>query len=120
MDGSCNNLNNPGLGIPQTPYARLLPAKYGDGNYHFKIDNALLINCSNINLTVIGISALPVSETGRDLPLPRILSLILFPDQPLEDPIWNLNAMQWGQIITHDMSLAAGGTQSRMSSLNYI
>lgn len=33
FDGSCNNLNNPGLGIPQTPYGRLLPPKYGDGKF---------------------------------------------------------------------------------------
>lgn len=33
LDGSCNNLQNPGWGIPQTPYGRLLPAKYGDGKF---------------------------------------------------------------------------------------
>lgn len=32
-DGSCNNLGNPVLGTPQTRYARLLPAVYGDSNF---------------------------------------------------------------------------------------
>ncbi|CAH2085472.1 unnamed protein product [Euphydryas editha] len=31
IDGSCNNLLRPTLGTPQTPYARLVPYKYGDG-----------------------------------------------------------------------------------------
>lgn len=30
-DGTCNNLRNPILGTPNTPYNRLLPPKYGDG-----------------------------------------------------------------------------------------
>ncbi|KAJ8926640.1 hypothetical protein NQ314_020974, partial [Rhamnusium bicolor] len=29
-DGTCNNLRNPVLGTPNTPYNRLLPQKYGD------------------------------------------------------------------------------------------
>lgn len=35
-DGSCNNLRNPVLGTPNTPYNRLLPPKYGDGKYTMK------------------------------------------------------------------------------------
>lgn len=31
IDGSCNNLNNPNLGVANTPYGRLLPPKYSDG-----------------------------------------------------------------------------------------
>lgn len=33
IDGSCNNLRIPALGIPQTTFNRLLPAKYGDGKF---------------------------------------------------------------------------------------
>ncbi|XP_026472426.1 peroxidase-like [Ctenocephalides felis] len=29
------------------------------------------------------------------------------------DPLWTLANMQWGQIVTHDMSLLAGSTQSK-------
>lgn len=31
-EGTCNNLRNPVLGSPQTPYTRLLPQNYGDGD----------------------------------------------------------------------------------------
>lgn len=42
-DGSCNNLDHPTWGTPQTRYARLLPQNYGDGKkyvnkYIIKID----------------------------------------------------------------------------------
>jgi peroxidase len=45
------------------------------------------------------------------LPLARVLSATLFPDVNLVDPIWTLIAMQWSQVITHDMSMAAGSRQ---------
>ncbi|CAK1544080.1 unnamed protein product [Leptosia nina] len=89
FDGSCNNLQNPSFGMPQTPYKRLVPFNYADG-----------------------ISKLPVSVTGGELPNAREISITLFPDKPIVDPLWNLNAQQWGQIITHDMSLTAGVAQS--------
>lgn len=89
LDGTCNNLARPAWGAPQTPYGRLIPYNYADG-----------------------VSAWPRSLSGRPLPNPREISLLLFPDRQLVDPIWNLNAQQWGQIITHDMSLTAGIAQS--------
>ncbi|CAH2040571.1 unnamed protein product, partial [Iphiclides podalirius] len=89
IDGSCNNLQRPIWGIPQTPYGRLVQFNYADG-----------------------VSAMPISLTGRQLPNPREISLRLFPDKQLIDPVWNLNAQQWGQIITHDMSLTAGVAQT--------
>ncbi|XP_026318636.1 peroxidase-like isoform X2 [Hyposmocoma kahamanoa] len=89
IDGSCNNLIRPKWGLPQTPYGRLVRYNYADGVY-----------------------AWPRSTSGRPLPNPRAISLRLFPDKQLVDPIWNLNAQQWGQIITHDMSLTAGVAQS--------
>ncbi|XP_068625536.1 peroxidase [Battus philenor] len=94
IDGSCNNIQKPIWGMPQTPYGRLVQYNYGDG-----------------------VSALPVSQTGRQLPNPREISLRLFPDKQLIDPIWNLNAQQWGQIITHDMSLTAGVAQTHKDLL---
>ncbi|XP_049871288.1 peroxidase isoform X2 [Pectinophora gossypiella] len=89
IDGSCNNLVRPAWGVAQAPYGRLLPFNYADGVY-----------------------AWPRAKSGRPLPNPREISLRLFPDRQLVDPIWNLNAQQWGQIITHDMSLTAGVAQS--------
>ncbi|XP_038220492.1 peroxidase-like isoform X1 [Zerene cesonia] len=94
IDGTCNNLQNPSLGAPQTPYNRLLPFNYGDG-----------------------ISQFPRAVGGGVLPNPRDISLAAFPDKPLVDPLWNLNAQQWGQIITHDMSLTAGVAQSHRDPL---
>ncbi|KAF7273355.1 hypothetical protein GWI33_013942 [Rhynchophorus ferrugineus] len=89
-DGSCNNLQNPGVGTPQTRYNRLLPQKYGDG-----------------------ISTPTLAKSGNDLPSARTVSINIYPDIPIEDPIWNLNAMQYGQIITHDMSMIVGSTQTQ-------
>ncbi|XP_030749418.1 peroxidase isoform X2 [Sitophilus oryzae] len=92
-DGSCNNLQNPGLGTPQTRYNRLLPAKYGDG-----------------------VSTPTLAKSGNALPSARLVSINIYPDVPVEDPIWNLNAMQYGQIITHDMSMIVGSTQTQPHS----
>ncbi|KAK9723435.1 hypothetical protein QE152_g19233 [Popillia japonica] len=90
LDGSCNNLRNPGLGIPQTRFNRLLPAKYGDG-----------------------ISTPTTATDGSNLPTARVLSLLIYPDVPVQDPKFTLAAMQYGQIITHDMSMIAGSTQAQ-------
>lgn len=50
--------------------------------------------------------------SGKPLPSARLVSLVTYPDVPIQDPIWTLVAMQYGQIITHDMSLIAGATQT--------
>lgn len=89
-DGSCNNLRNPVWGTPNTPYNRLLTQNYGDG-----------------------IITPPKARSGNDLPLSRLVSLALYPDIPVEDPKWTLNTMQYGQIITHDMSMILGSTQAQ-------
>ncbi|KAK4882080.1 hypothetical protein RN001_005399 [Aquatica leii] len=83
-DGSCNNLKNPTWGASQTPYGRLLPPKYGDG-----------------------ISSAALAKSGNELPWPRSISLLLYPEVKIEDPKFTLAAMQFGQIIAHDMSLIA-------------
>lgn len=31
INGSCNNLNNPGWGTANSTYGRIIPSKYGDG-----------------------------------------------------------------------------------------
>lgn len=90
IDGSCNNLRNPTWGMPNSRYNRLLPARYSDG-----------------------IHIPPTSVTGKKLPGARLTSIVLFPDVPIDDPVWTLISMQWGQIITHDMSMAMGTTQTK-------
>ncbi|XP_076625246.1 peroxidase [Colletes latitarsis] len=89
-DGSCNNLQNPTWGMANTRYGRLLPANYGDG-----------------------IRSPTSSVTGAELPLSRMVSYVMFPSVDIDDRIWTLAAMQWGQIITHDMALIDGTTQSK-------
>ncbi|CAL7938615.1 unnamed protein product [Xylocopa violacea] len=89
-DGSCNNQLNPTWGMSNTRYGRLLSSNYGDG-----------------------IRSPTVSITGENLPSARLLSYTLFPDVNIKDPKWTLAAMQWGQIMAHDMGLVAGSTQSK-------
>ncbi|XP_037943287.1 peroxidase-like, partial [Teleopsis dalmanni] len=90
LDGSCNHLENPQLGIANSRYGRLLSPKYADG-----------------------ISAPTSSITGDELPSARLVSLVIFGELDVPDPKYTLVNMQWGQIMTHDMSMQAGGTQSK-------
>ena len=62
----------------------------------------------------------PVSVTGAELPLAREVSYALFPHAVVPDKKWTLAAMQYGQIITHDMAMIDGTTQSsKLSVLLY-
>lgn len=90
FDGSCNNLQNPSLGMANNRYGRLLSAKYGDG-----------------------VQSPTTASNGEELPNARLVSLIVFGEEDVPDPEFTLINMQFGQIITHDMSMQAGGTQSK-------
>ncbi|XP_014475655.1 PREDICTED: peroxidase-like [Dinoponera quadriceps] len=92
-DGSCNNLGNPTWGLANTRYGRLVRPRYSDG-----------------------IRAPPKSVTGANLPLARTVSYTMFPNLNIDDRIWTLVAMQYGQVITHDMGLIDGTTQSTSHS----
>lgn len=70
-------------------YSRLLSPRYGDGY-----------------------SSPTISITGLDLPSSRLVSLVAFGEADVPDPQFTLVNMQWGQIMTHDMSMLAGSTQS--------
>lgn len=63
-----------------------------------------------------GFESPTLSVTGEELPSARLVSLIVFGDEDVPDPQFTLANMQWGQIITHDMSLLAGSTQSSRKS----
>lgn len=54
-----------------------------------------------------------MSVSGRPLPSARLISLHIYPDIPVSDPQFTINIMSYGQIITHDMSMIAGSTQTR-------
>lgn len=62
---------------------------------------------------ILGVSTPPTAKSGNPLPGARTVSLVIYPDVQIEDPKWTLAAMQYGQIITHDMSMIAGSTQAR-------
>lgn len=94
--GSGEHEVSPGQNVPSRPseqlflrYSRLLSPKYGDGY-----------------------SSPTVSVTGQDLPNSRLVSLVAFGENDVADPQFTLANMQWGQIVTHDMSMLAGSTQS--------
>jgi len=59
-----------------------------------------------------GIHAPPTSVSGEPLPGSRLISIVMFPDVPIPDPVWTLITMTWGQIVTHDMSMSMGTTQA--------
>ncbi|CAD7077890.1 unnamed protein product [Hermetia illucens] len=82
MDGSCNNPRYPTLGMAGTTYNRLLPAKYSDGK-----------------------SSIRLSKSGKPLPSPRLLSYKVFGREVVSDPKRTLLTMQWGQLVTHDITL---------------
>ncbi|XP_075148050.1 peroxidase [Haematobia irritans] len=90
LDGSCNHMDRTQLGMANTRYARLLPPRYGDG-----------------------VSSPTESVTGQELPSARLVSTMVFGEMDAPDPQFTLMNMQWGQMVTHDMSMQAGGTQSK-------
>lgn len=94
LDGSCNNFKNPLWGAANNRYGRLLTPRYGDG-----------------------ISTPTLSVTGQQLPNARLVSLIIFGENDVPDREFTIANMQWGQVITHDMSLGAGATQSRKHAI---
>ncbi|CAK1579402.1 unnamed protein product [Parnassius mnemosyne] len=83
FDGTCNNLENPSWGAAIEPFAELVNNNYADGVHQF-----------------------PETSENEQLPNPRAISLLVFPSKNITDFKWNLNTMQWGQIIAHDMSLS--------------
>lgn len=86
--GVCNSVLNLFYSFIRR-YSRLISPKYGDGY-----------------------SAPSISVTGQELPNSRLVSLVAFGEDDVADPQFTLVNMQWGQIVTHDMSMLAGSTQS--------
>ena len=86
-DGTCNNLDNPVFGSAGSQFRRLVPNAYGD--------------C---------ISTLRLAKNGDELPNARDVSRIVHgsnadrtnPDSPVLSHL----AMNWGQFMDHDITLA--------------
>lgn len=52
-----------------------------------------------------GISAPRISVTGRDLPLSRVVSRTIHPDDGFHDHAGTVMVIAWGQFMDHDFTL---------------
>ncbi|XP_054003240.1 uncharacterized protein LOC128889548 isoform X1 [Hylaeus anthracinus] len=81
-DGLCTNLRNPTWGATLSPFQRLLTPRFSDG-----------------------LSAPRISVTGHDLPLSRIVSRTMHPDEGYHDHAGTVMVIAWGQFMDHDYTL---------------
>ncbi|XP_059474722.1 peroxidase-like [Neocloeon triangulifer] len=84
FDGSCNNPKYPRWGQAKTAFNRLLAPAYSDG-----------------------VSYPRRSVYGGYLPSARKISAVLFDDKFAPDDLWTVMFMQFGQFISHDMSMSS-------------
>ncbi|XP_055300072.1 peroxidase [Sitodiplosis mosellana] len=82
FDGLCNNLEHPTWGATMTPFQRLIGPLYADG-----------------------INAPRISITGHDLPLSRVVSRTIHPDEGFHDHAGTVMVIAWGQFMDHDFTL---------------
>ncbi|UYV81041.1 hypothetical protein LAZ67_19002604 [Cordylochernes scorpioides] len=85
LTGMCNNLEHPSWGSARSVFARYLPPDYSDG-----------------------INEPRNARDGSDLPNPRVVSFMTHHDMSVRDQRHNILLVFWGQMIDHDMTLAAG------------
>ncbi|CAL1684601.1 unnamed protein product [Lasius platythorax] len=81
-DGLCTNLQNPTWGATLSPFARLMSPRFADG-----------------------LTAPRISVTGRDLPLSRVVSRTMHPDDGFHDHAGTVMVIAWGQFMDHDYTL---------------
>ncbi|KYM82461.1 Chorion peroxidase [Atta colombica] len=84
FDGLCTNLENPTWGATLSPFARLMSPQFADG-----------------------LSAPRISITGHDLPLSRVVSRTMHPDEGYHDHAGTVMVIAWGQFMDHDYTLTA-------------
>ncbi|CAK1579275.1 unnamed protein product [Parnassius mnemosyne] len=82
LDGLCNNLQHPTWGATMAPFQRLIGPLFSDG-----------------------INAPRISHTGRDLPLSRVVSRTMHPDEGFHDHAGTVMVIAWGQFMDHDYTL---------------
>ncbi|RZC42175.1 chorion peroxidase-like, partial [Asbolus verrucosus] len=80
IDGTCNNLHNPGWGSGMTPYSRLLPPSYHDGIWS------------------------PRLSENQPLTSPRLISATIISDADVLNYDHTLMVMQFGQFLSHDIT----------------
>ncbi|XP_048413029.2 eosinophil peroxidase-like isoform X3 [Stegostoma tigrinum] len=103
INSNCNNRRAPKLGATNTPYARWLPAQYEDG---FSLPKGWIEG---------------KLYSGFPLPLAREVSNKILKtsiEDIIEDSEWTQLFMEWGQWMTHDMSLIRPAQNLEMSSNN--
>lgn len=96
--GHCNNLKNPSWGAAQTPFVRFLTPKHPDGIH---MDRVSVVD-------------------GSPLPSPRLVTSIVHRDHDQPSGDLSLLIMVWGQIIDHDVALAAPPRGKYLVSRNKI
>ncbi|CAH3921033.1 unnamed protein product [Pieris brassicae] len=82
LDGLCNNLQHPTWGATMAPFQRLIGPLFADG-----------------------INAPRIAHTGRDLPLSRVVSRTMHPDDGFHDHAGTVMVIAWGQFMDHDYTL---------------
>lgn len=90
-DGTCNNLQNPTFGAANTPMRRLIPARYDDGVSRLQ---------GTLQIRRVSIVPGPFSPPN---PSPRVVSLGVVADRPVNDTQFSHILMQWGQFMDHDL-----------------
>ena len=95
VTGVCNNLNKPLLGSADTPFRRLIPARYEDG-----------FNQLRGTMQSQGSSLVSEGPFDPPNPSPRIISLSVIQDEPIINDDVTHMLMQWGQFMDHDLNLA--------------
>lgn len=83
--GHCNNLKNPSWGAAQTPFVRYLAPRHPDG---IQMERSSVVD-------------------GSPLPSPRLVTSRVHRDHDQASSDLSLLIMVWGQIIDHDVALAA-------------
>jgi peroxidase len=96
VDGLCNNLQHPTWGAANTPFQRLIGPLYSDS-----------------------ISSPRISVTGHDLPLSRVVSRTIHPDEGYHDHAGTVMIVAWGQFMDHDLTLTATPLGKLKRSTNY-
>lgn len=82
LDGLCTNLQHPTWGAVNQPFTRLMSPLFADG-----------------------MSAPRISVTGNDLPLSRVVSRTMHPDEGYHDHAGTVMIIAWGQFMDHDYTL---------------
>lgn len=82
FDGLCNNVDHPTWGATMAPFQRLVGPLFADG-----------------------INAPRISITGSDLPLSRVVSRTMHPDEGYHDHAGTVMIIAWGQFMDHDFTL---------------